>query len=119
MAFSGLSAIFDLLKNNSGDVEDVVNKFGGISAVIKAAPALIRIGQTVAKHKSPDEAAERVERVLYYNDETRAKVEAFQRKHGLTADGIVGNRTWDKIEQLQIKAKTPPDVAQAAKEQNK
>ena len=93
-----MSSIFDLLKNNSGDVEDVVNKFGGISAIIKAAPALIRIGQTVAKHKNPDDAAERVERVLYYNDETRDKVETFQRKHGLTPDGIIGNRTWSAIE---------------------
>ncbi len=104
---SNFAAVLDILANNQADIENLVEKFGGIGNVIKAAPSLIRIMQTLARHKDPVEAAASVERVLAYNTATMDKVKAFQQANGLFADGIVGNATWTKVEALLSKGKKP------------
>lgn len=97
---SNFAAVLDILANNQADIENLIAKFGGIGNVIRAAPSLINIMQTLAKHRDPVEAAQTVERVLAYNADTMEKVKAFQKKNGLTADGIIGNATWTKVESL-------------------
>jgi murein L,D-transpeptidase YcbB/YkuD len=95
--FEGAIAV---LSENRKDVEDLINKFGGIGNVILAAPSLIRIMRTLSQHKDPVKEVERIERVLAYNNETMDKVREFQKKNGLNADGIIGNQTWKKIEEF-------------------
>lgn len=99
-----LSAIFDVISSNSGDVAEVVDKFGGVANFARAAPALFRIWRTVAKHTKDggdiEAAADNAEQTLYYGAQTKEKVRAFQTKHSLDADGIVGNQTWSKVEEL-------------------
>jgi len=99
--FAGLLAV---LANNQKDVEEMVTKFG-LGNIIRAAPNLIHIMQTLAAHRDPVAATERVSRVLAYNDETMDKVKAFQSAHGLIPDGIIGNRTWNMVEALIRKPK--------------
>jgi murein L,D-transpeptidase YcbB/YkuD len=97
-----IGALIDLARNNRADIERAVHQFGGIGNVLQAAPSLLRIMMTVAKHKDPvlsaGEAADTL--TLYYDEETRAEVRAFQHKHHLKEDGIVGKRTWDKIQEI-------------------
>ena len=105
MALSNkLATLFDVMSNNSKDVEDVIDRFGGIGNVIRAGPAIFRIARTMSAHAQEDESAhdviDRAERTVFYNGETVEKVKNFQRKHGLTPDGIVGNETWSKVEEL-------------------
>lgn len=38
--------------------------------------------------------------VLTYTRQTADKVKAFQQAHGLEIDGIVGDQTWSKVEEL-------------------
>jgi peptidoglycan hydrolase-like protein with peptidoglycan-binding domain len=95
-----IGAILDLVRNNSKDVEEIVARFGGIAGVLAAAPALLRIGKTIASHTEPKAAAERAADTLAYSAETADKVRAFQRKHHLDVDGIVGNKTWQAVEDL-------------------
>lgn len=97
---SNIDAIVRLLANNTGDVEQVIRQFGGIGNVIKAGPALLRIMQTISAAKDPVEETNRVEQSLLYSQSTKAKVEAFQRKYGLHVDGLIGDRTWSKVEEL-------------------
>lgn len=97
---SDLAGVFDVLMNNNKDIEDVIQKFGGIGNVIRAAPSLLRIMQTLSKHKDSVAAAERAANAIIYSEETRSKVEDFQRKHGLDPDGLVGDFTWGKVEAL-------------------
>ncbi len=104
---ANFSGLLDVLANNQGDIENLITKFGGIGNVIRAAPSLIRIMQTISKHKDPVEAAEHVERVLAYNSDTMERVKAFQQVNGLFADGVVGNQTWKRVEYLLSKGKKP------------
>lgn len=93
--------ILAVLANNSEDIEELVRRFGGVGNLIKAGPAIFRIMKTVAeRHEIPDNVAEKIVQVLYYNDLTADKVRAFQKKHGLKPDGLVGNVTWNKVEEL-------------------
>jgi peptidoglycan hydrolase-like protein with peptidoglycan-binding domain len=99
-----MGAVFDVLANNSKDVEEIVARFGGIGSFIKAAPALFRVWRTVADHVkvqgNADDAATLIERQLYYGDQTKDKVKAFQKKYDLDVDGLVGDQTWSKVEDL-------------------
>lgn len=90
--------ILKILINNSTDVEEIVRQFGGVGALLKAAPALLRIMRTISAEKDPVDAAERASRTLVYSQETKHKVELFQQKHHLHIDGIVGNLTWQAVE---------------------
>ena len=101
MSTEKLAAIIDVVASNSGDVAEVVDRFGGIANFAKAAPALFRIWRTVAKHTQDGNVdADAVEKALFYGEQTKEKVKAFQKAHGLEADGIVGNATWRKVEDL-------------------
>lgn len=102
---SNLDAVFKLLANNTGDVEQVIRQFGGIGNVIRAAPALLRIMNTISSAKDPVEEAERVDKGLLYSEETKDKVAAFQKAHGLHVDGLIGDRTWRKVEELLAEKK--------------
>jgi murein L,D-transpeptidase YcbB/YkuD len=93
--------LFSILANNSGDIEDAITQIGGISVLLRIIPDLYRIGQTAMKNQpDPRQALQQVQTVLAYNNETKERVTAWQTAHGLEADGIVGNATWDKVEQL-------------------
>lgn len=94
------AATLAVLANNQKDVEEIIAKFGGIGNIIRAAPNLIHIMQTASQHRDPVHEVEKIVHVLAYNDETKDKIEAFQKKHGLHVDGIVGNQTWGKVEEL-------------------
>ena len=99
---SNIGDILTVLVKNSDDVEELVRRFGGVANLVKAGPAIYRIMNTIAD-RHPDnteQAAEQIEKVLYYSDATRERVRAFQKAHGLTADGLIGNRTWSKVEEL-------------------
>lgn len=98
---SNIDNIFKILANNSDDVEAVVKQFGGIGPLIRAAPALLRIMRTISQSKEPVQEAQNIsDLVLYYGETTRDRVRAFQRAHGLQADGIVGERTWSAVERM-------------------
>lgn len=97
-------AFVDLLQNNRADMTAVFNRVGGIGGVFDMAPALIRIMSTLSKHKGdPQAAADHVERVLYYSQQTKDRIAAWQKAHGLTPDGLIGERTWNKIEEVTQK----------------
>lgn len=97
---SNFDGIIAVLGNNRQDIEDLINKFGGIGNVIMAAPSLIRIMRTMSEHKDPVQAAENARLALDYNKETENKVREFQTKYKLDVDGLVGNQTWGKVEEL-------------------
>ncbi len=92
-----LAAVFDILTQHSDDVEHLVNQLGGVGNLVKAAPYIFRLAQVVSKHQDP----ERVVQVMQYNEQTKEKVEAFQKAHGLTVDGIVGDETWGVVEKMK------------------
>jgi len=74
---------------------------GGLGSVLKASPALFRIFKTISdRHDDPMIALENVEKVLYYSDATKERVSAFQKRYGLHVDGLVGDKTWSKVEEL-------------------
>lgn len=94
---STLGGVIDVLVNNRADLEDAISKLGGIDALIRAAPDLVRIAATLqGTGQTPAAAAQ----VLAYSAATAARVKAFQSAHGLTADGIVGDETWTEVEKL-------------------
>ena len=93
-----LGDLFAVLTKNSDDIADIVERFGGVAAVVQAAPSLYRIARTIAARNKVEQDAEKIEHVLYYSDETAGRVRAFQKKHGLDVDGLVGPITWRAIE---------------------
>jgi murein L,D-transpeptidase YcbB/YkuD len=99
-----IGALVDLARTNRADVEKVIAQFGGIGNVLQAAPSLLRIMMTISRHKDPvnaaNEAADTL--TLYYDEATQRRVADFQRKHGLKADGIVGQRTWAVVEKILL-----------------
>jgi murein L,D-transpeptidase YcbB/YkuD len=99
-----IGGFFDVLLHNRVDLEDVIQKLGGLDATVRfaagAGPDLIRIMQTFAKHQDPVAAVSVAQSVLAYNQETEDRVKAFQATHGLVMDGIVGDKTWSKVEEL-------------------
>jgi murein L,D-transpeptidase YcbB/YkuD len=99
-----LGAFFDVLLHNRADLQDVVARLGGLDAAMRfaagAGPDLVRIMGTIAAHKDPVAAASQAQMVLAYSQATEDRVRAFQTAHGLDADGIVGDQTWGKIEEL-------------------
>lgn len=99
---TNIGDVISVISNNSSDVLEVIDKFGGIGNVLKAAPAIYRIFDTISKRHPSDPAAGAadVEKMLYYNSATKERVRAFQKAHGLEADGLVGNQTWRKVEEL-------------------
>jgi|SRR5579864_4912269 len=101
---SDLAAFFDVLLHNRADLEDVVAKLGGLDGTLRfatnAGPDLIRIMGTVAKHQDPVAAAAQAGAVLAYSAATEDRVKAFQATYGLVMDGIVGDQTWSKVEEL-------------------
>jgi peptidoglycan hydrolase-like protein with peptidoglycan-binding domain len=106
---SNLGAFFDVLVSNRSDLEDVVARLGGLDAAMRfaagAGPDLIRIMGTIANHQDPVVAAAEAQMVLVYSQATEDRVRTFQLAHGLEVDGIVGDDTWSKVEELlsQIK----------------
>jgi peptidoglycan hydrolase-like protein with peptidoglycan-binding domain len=98
---SKIGDLIAVISNNSSDVIEVVDKLGGVGSLLRAAPAIYRIVNTISeRNKDPVEELEQAERTLYYGEQTRTKIKAFQQKHGLEVDGIVGNQTWAKVEEL-------------------
>jgi murein L,D-transpeptidase YcbB/YkuD len=101
---SDLGGFFDVLLHNRADLEDVVAKLGGLDAAVRfaasAGPDLIRITDTFAKHQDPVAAAAQAQAILAYSQATEDRVKAFQATHGLVMDGIVGDQTWSKVEEL-------------------
>jgi len=88
--------VIAVISNNSGDVLEAIDKVGGLGNVLRATPALLRIFQTISdRHDLAD-----LEKLLYYSDETKERVRAFQRKYNLNPDGLVGDKTWRKVEEL-------------------
>lgn len=102
---ASIGDILAVLSENSSDIVDIVNKIG-LSNLVRSGPAIYRIMKTVAERRESENAEataaefERVSKMLYYNDDTKESVRAFQRKHGLTPDGLIGDRTWRKVEEL-------------------
>ena len=88
--------VIAVISNNSGDVVEAIDKLGGLGSVLKASPALLRIFKTISERHDLND----LEKILYYSDDTRERVRAFQRKYNLNPDGLVGDRTWRKVEEL-------------------
>lgn len=59
------------------------------------APILLKLAESANSGE-----VQHMQSVLYYNEKTKEKVIAFQKAHGLTEDGIVGDETWSKVEEL-------------------
>jgi murein L,D-transpeptidase YcbB/YkuD len=96
---STFSDVIAVLGSNSSDIEDAINKLGGVGVLISVAPDLLRIMATLQKtNQTPDVAAQ----VLTYSAATAARVKTFQALHGLTVDGIVGDQTWSMVEKLTL-----------------
>lgn len=93
---ANINDIISALITRSDDVVSIVNRVGLVN-LLQSAPALYRILDDIAKRKR---SLDDLERILYYSDETRDRVKKFQEKHGLTPDGLVGDNTWRKVEQL-------------------
>ncbi len=93
---SKIEAALEVLANESSEVADVVSTIG-VGKLIKLAPAFYKIFSRIKKANAddPEEAIP-----MQYGTATFAEIKAFQRKHGLDDDGILGDKTWLKIKQL-------------------
>lgn len=97
-----------VLSRNSSDIADIVQRLGGVTGVLAAAPSVLRLFKTINElnAENPEEAVP-----LQYGTQTQAEVRAFQRKHFTDPDdidGIIGDKTWRKIKQLLITADRVP-----------
>jgi murein L,D-transpeptidase YcbB/YkuD len=101
---AGIGAFFDVLFSNRGEIEDIVERLGGLDAAMSfaagAGPDLMAIMATIAAHQDPVAAVAQVQAMLAYSQDTEDRVRAFQTAHGLEVDGIVGDETWTKVEAL-------------------
>ncbi|ARK32204.1 N-acetylmuramoyl-L-alanine amidase [Halalkalibacter krulwichiae] len=94
--------ISDLDKNTSASSTPSLLRFGDRHpAVVQLKRDLDKAGFTV-----PGNTTE------YFGSQTEAQVTAFQRAHGLTADGIVGPATFSKLEEVvqQSASQSSPSV---------
>ena len=73
-------AILELIYANRAGIAALVGMFGGLEKLIPQ--------------------AQQVATVLAYTQQTADKVRAFQTAHGLEVDGIVGDQTWSRVEEL-------------------
>ena len=94
-----MEELLAVLANNRTDVEEIISQIG-VGNLLKVSPALIRIVKTIAASKDPVVAADDASKTLLYSAATREQVRQFQQKHGLNADGLVGNQTWGMVETL-------------------
>jgi len=101
---TSVGAFFDVLFSNRGEIEDIVERLGGLNAAMSfaagAGPDLMRIMATIAAHQDPVAAVAQVQTMLAYSQATEDRVRAFQTAHELEVDGIVGDETWTKVEAL-------------------
>jgi murein L,D-transpeptidase YcbB/YkuD len=101
---TSVGAFFDVLFSNRGEIEDIVERLGGLNAAMSfaagAGPDLMAIMATIAAHQDPVAAVAQVQAMLAYSQDTEDRVRAFQTAHGLEVDGIVGDETWTKVEAL-------------------
>jgi len=102
MGFSleDLSPALAVLRNDTPDIETIVNQLGGISGVIRVLPQIIRIVKTISSSSHPQNSVNEAPDVLTNQAQVRSAVLAFQEKYHLYNDGIVGPETWNKIESL-------------------
>lgn len=89
-----------VLQNNRADVLALAERFGGIAGLIDAAPSIIRIAVTLSKQAPAADEAQQIAQTMLYSAQTKERVAEFQKKHGLTADGLVGDQTWTEVEKL-------------------
>lgn len=94
---NSLALAFSVLTKNSSEIAEIVNKLGGFTNVVRVLPQLYTIMQTISAHnaETPEEAV-----AMQYGPATFHKVKVWQKKHGLDDDGLVGDKTWAKVEQL-------------------
>lgn len=75
--------------NSSGtEQRDTIRKGAKGPTVVEAQGLLLRAGYSLPKHGADGS----------FGAETEAAVKAFQQAHGLTADGIVGPKTWAALD---------------------
>ena len=67
-----------------------------LEIILKLVAAVLPFIIKLAENGNLEQAAT----ILRYTAATKDKVEAFQKAHGLTVDGIVGDETWSKVEEL-------------------
>ncbi len=101
---STFGAFFDVLFSNRGEIEDIVERLGGLDAAMSfaagAGPDLMAIMATIAAHQDPVAAVAQMQTMLAYSQATEDRVRAFKTAHGLEVDGIVGDETWSRVEEL-------------------
>lgn len=94
---SSVEAGINLLVQGSPRVLSVVNKLGGLSAFISAAPDLLALAKlwNQLNQDNPEEAVPNA-----YGMQAFAEIKARQREFGFEGsdvDGIIGNNTWREI----------------------
>jgi len=88
---ANVALAFEVLTKNSSEIAQIVDKLGGIINVLRIAPQLYAILQTINAHnaETPEESLP-----MQYGRQAYAEIKAFQRRHVLDEDGILGDNTW-------------------------